>query len=154
GRAPAQANAGGAGFCSAFNQMTTKYPFAPNASIETSPAELAALLQPGSGSLWQFYDATLKPLLVQQGTTYVAAPNAPMKVNPDFLRFFNRVAALSNALYAPGSQGLAFTAHILPSKGIQSIAFQLDAQNLSGSDVSKQFIWSPSNSQRAELTAN
>ncbi len=154
GRAPAQANAGGAGFCSAFNQMTTKYPFAPNATVEASPAELAALLQPGSGSLWQFYDATLKPLVVQQGTAYVPAPNAPLKVDPNFLRFFNRVAALSNALYAPGSQGLAFTAHILPSKGIQSVAFQLDAQSLSGSDVSKQFAWSPSTSQRAELTAN
>ncbi|HZP03621.1 MAG TPA: ImcF-related family protein [Terracidiphilus sp.] len=154
GRAPAQANAGGAGFCSAFNQMTTKYPFAPNATTEASPTELATLLQPGSGSLWQFYDATLKPLLVQQGTTYVAAPNAPMKVTPDFLRFFNRVAALSNALYAPGTQGLAFTAHILPSKGIQSVSFQVDAQSVSGSDVSKQFAWSPSTAQRAELTAN
>jgi type VI secretion system protein ImpL len=154
GRGAAQANGGGASFCSAFNQMTTKYPFAPNATTEAGPAELAALLQPGSGSLWQFYDATVKPLVVQQGTNYVPAPNAPMKLNPDFLRFFNRAAALSNALYAPGSQGLAFTAHILPSKGIQSISFQLDAQNLSGSDVSKQFTWSPSTSQRAELTAN
>lgn len=154
GRAPAQANAGGAGFCSAFNQMTAKYPFAPNATTEASPAELTTLLQPGSGSLWQFYDATLKPLLVQQGTTYVAAPNAPMKVNPDFLRFFNRVAALSSALYAPGSQGLAFTAHILPSKGIQTVSFQVDSQSVSGSDVSKQFVWSPSTAQRAELTAS
>jgi type VI secretion system protein ImpL len=154
GRGSQQANAGGASFCSAFNQMITKYPFAPNATAEASPAELTALLQPGSGSLWQFYDATLKPLLVQQGTTYVAAPNAPTKVNPDFLRFFNRAAGLSNALYAPGSQGLPFTVHILPSKGIQSITFQVDAQNLSGSDVSKQFTWSPSTSQRAELTAN
>jgi type VI secretion system protein ImpL len=154
GRGAAQANGGGASFCSAFNQMTTKYPFAPNATTEAGPAELAALLQPGSGSLWQFYDATVKPLVVQQGTNYIPAPNAPMKLNPDFLRFFNRAAALSNALYAPGSQGLAFTAHILPSKGIQSISFQLDAQNLSGSDVSKQFTWSPSTSQRAELTAN
>ncbi|HEY1766933.1 MAG TPA: ImcF-related family protein [Terracidiphilus sp.] len=154
GRGAAQANGGGASFCSAFNQMTTKYPFAPNATVEAGSAELATLLQPGSGSLWQFYDATVKPLVIQQGTTYVPAPNAPMKLNPDFLRFFNRAAALSNALYAPGSQGLAFTAHILPSKGIQSISFQLDAQNLSGSDVSKQFFWSPASSQRAELTAN
>jgi type VI secretion system protein ImpL len=154
GRGPQQANGSGAGLCSAFNQMTNKYPFAPNATVEASPSDLATLLQPGSGSLWQFYDATLKPLVVQQGTTYVPAPNAPMKVSPDFLRFFNRAAAFSNALYAPGSQGLPFTVHILPSKGIQSITFQVDAQTLSGSDVSKQFTWAPATSQRAELTAN
>jgi type VI secretion system protein ImpL len=154
GRGAAQANGGGAGFCAAFNQMTSKFPFNPNATAEASASDLTTLLQPGSGALWQFYDASLKPLIVQQGTTYVAAPNAPVKVNPDFLKFFNRVAALSNALYAPGSQGMPFTVHIIRSAGIQSVSFQLDGQNLSGSDVSKQFTWSPATSQRAELTAN
>jgi type VI secretion system protein ImpL len=154
GRGAAVANGGGAGFCSAFNQMTGKFPFNPNATVEASASDLGTLLQPGSGSLWQFYDASLKQLIVQQGTTYVAAPNAPVKVNPDFLRFFNRVAALSNGLYAPGSQGLPFTVHIIHSNGIQSVSFQLDAQTLAGSDVSRQFAWSPSTSQHAELAAS
>ena len=154
GRGAAQANGGGAGFCSAFNQMTSKFPFNPNATVEANASDLTTLLQPGSGSLWQFYNSSLNKLIIQQGTTYVAAPDAPVKVNPDFLRFFNRVAALSNGLYGPGSQGLPFTVHIIHSNGIQSVSFQLDAQTLSGSDVSKQFAWSPATSQRAELTAN
>lgn len=154
GRGAAQANGGGAGFCSAFNQLISKYPFNPNATLEANPSDLTTLLQPGSGALWQFYDASLKQLIVQQGTTYIAAPNAPVKVSPDFLRFFNRVAQLSNGLYGPGSQGLPFTVHIIHSTGIQSVTFQVDAQSVSGSDVSKQFTWSPSTSHSAQLTAN
>ncbi|HTW60773.1 MAG TPA: ImcF-related family protein [Terracidiphilus sp.] len=154
GRGAAVINGGGAGFCSAFNQLTSKFPFNPNATLEANPSDLATLLQAGSGALWQFYDASLKQLIIQQGTTYVAAPNAPVKVSPDFLRFFNRVAQLSNGLYGPGSQGLPFTVHIIHSAGIQSVSFQVDMQNLSGSDVSRQFTWSPSTSHSAQLTAN
>jgi type VI protein secretion system component VasK len=40
------------------------------------------------------------------------------------------------------------------STGIQSVTFQMDAQNLTGTDVSKQFTWSPTTSQSAQLTAN
>lgn len=154
GRGPQQANAGGAGLCSAFAPVMSKFPFQPNAPVDATPAELAALLQPGSGALWQFYDATLKPVVLQQGTTYVVAPNAPMKVNPDFLRFFNRAAGLSALLYpsTPGA-GLSFTARILPSNGIQSVTLQLDADRLSGANVSRTFTWSPQTSQQAQLTA-
>ena len=78
-----------------------------------------------------------------------------MQVNPAFLQFFNRAAGLSTLLYpSGGSGGLAFSVHILPAKGIQSVTFQVDAQNLTGSDVTKQFTWSLANSQQAGLTAN
>lgn len=155
GRGPQQANAAGAGFCSAFAPLMTKYPFSPNATVDATPAELAGILQPGSGALWQFYDTTLKPLMLQQGSTFIAAPNSPMKLNPDFLRFFNRVAGLSALLYpsSPGAGGLNFTAHILPSRGIQAVTLQIDAQRASGSDISRQFSWSPQTSQQAQLTA-
>jgi type VI secretion system protein ImpL len=155
GRGPQQANAAGAGFCSAFSPLMTKYPFSPAATVDATPAELAGILQPGSGALWQFYDTTLKPLMIQQGTGFVAAPNTPMRLNPDFLRFFNRVAGLSALLYppAPGAGGLSFTAHILPSRGIQAVTLQIDAQRASGSDVSHAFTWSPQTSQQVQLTA-
>ena len=155
GRGPAQANAGGASFCSAFNGLMSKFPFAPNSTVEASPSEVAAILQPGTGSLWQLYDSTLKTVLLREGSQYVAAPNAPMKVNPDYVRFFNRAAALSSALYPPpGSPGLSFATKILPSKGIQSVTVGVDAQQLTGSNVSKQFTWSLATSQQSQLIAN
>ena len=76
-----------------------------------------------------------------------------MKVTPEFLSFFNRAAALSSALYAPGAAGLNFAVHILPSQGIRSVTFQLDAQQLSGSSGSHPFTWSPQTSHQAQLTA-
>jgi type VI protein secretion system component VasK len=76
-------------------------------------------------------------------------------VSGDFLRFINRAAALSAALYPPsGSAGLTFDVHILRSPGIQSVAFVLDSQRLAGSEVSKRFTWSLATAQQAQLTAS
>lgn len=155
GRGPEQANAAGAAFCSAFSPLVAKFPFSPNATMEASPSDVAAVLQPGSGSLWQLYDSTLKTLLVRQGSVWAPVPNAPMHVNPEFVRFFNRAAELSSALYpAAGSPGLNFTTQILPSKGIKSVTVAIDAQRLSGSDVSKQFTWSLATASQASLIAD
>ena len=146
----------GGGLCASLAPLMTKFPFSPNATAEASPAEVSAVFQPGTGALWQFYDASLKALLVQQGSTYAAALNAPIKVNPAFLAFFNRAANVSAVMYPAGatSPTLTFTAHILPSKGIDNITLAVDAQRLTGSDVSRQFTWSAATAQQAQLTAN
>jgi type VI protein secretion system component VasK len=148
-------NGAGQSFCSQYTPLMAKFPFSPNAVTEASPAEVGALLQPGTGALSQMMNGPLKPLVVQQGAIYMAAPGAPMKVNPDFLRFINHAATLSAALYPPsGSGGLNFNVHILRSPGIQSVAFVVDSQRLAGSDVTKQFTWSLGTAQQAQLVAN
>ncbi len=146
----------GGGLCASFSPLLAKFPFSPNSTVDATPAEVSAVFQPGSGALWQFYDASLKPLVVQQGSTYVPALNAPVKVNPAFLAFFNKAASVSALMYPAGatSPSLTFTAHILPSKGIDNITLAVDAQRLTGSDVSKQFTWSAQTAQQAQLTAN
>jgi type VI secretion system protein ImpL len=156
GQRPEQLNIAGRGFCSAFSSLTSKYPFSRNATIEATPAEVSTVLKPGSGTLWQFYDSTLKPYLTQQGDSWVAAPDAPVKVTPAFLQFFSRAAALSKALFPAGAAApsLSFNAHILRSKEIQSVTLAVDAQRLTGSDVSKDFTWTPDTAQSAELLAN
>lgn len=156
GRGPAQANAAGKAFCSAFSSVTAKFPFSPNATVEAGPAEVAALLQPGTGSLWQFYDASLKTFLAREGTVFAPIPNSPIHLNPAFTRFFNRAAALSAALYPSGaaSLGLTFTARILPAKEIQSVTFVVGPQRLQGTNVSKLFTWSAQTAQQAQLIAN
>lgn len=153
GAGAAQANGGGKSFCASYAQTMSKFPFTPGAPIDATPAEVAALLQPGTGALWQFYNANLKTLLVQQGPTYAAAPNAPMKVNAAFVHFFNQAAALSATLFPAGATtpSLTFTAHVLPSKGIQSATFVVDAQRLAGADSTKSFTWSGQSAQSAQL---
>ena len=153
---PAQANGGGKGFCSAYNALLAKAPFSLKATNQATPAELAALLQPGTGALWQFYNANLKTLLAQQGSEYVSVPNAPVQVNPAFLKFFNRMASLSQQMF-PGtatSPILSFVLRNLPSGGVQSSTLKIDAQSLSNTDTQKQFTWSGQTAQEASLTAN
>ena len=156
GQRPEQLNIAGRGFCTTFSSLTSKYPFSRNAATEATPAEVSAMLKPGSGTLWQFYDSALKPLLTQQGDRWVATPDAPVKPTAAFLAFFNRAATLSKALFPAGASmpSLTFNAHILPSKEIQSVTLAVDAQQLTGSDVSKDFTWSPGTAQTAGLVAN
>jgi type VI secretion system protein ImpL len=156
GAAPEQVNLAGRAFCASFAPMLSKFPFDRNASVEATPAEVTAALKPATGALWQFYEANLKSLVVQQGGHWAAAPTAALKPTAQFLQFFNRAAALSDALFANGAitPTLSLTAHLPPSPGIQSVTLELDAQRLSGSDVTKPFNWSAQNSQQAQLIAS
>jgi len=156
GLGPAQANAGGKSFCSAFNQTFSKFPFNPASSVQASPAEVATLLQPGTGSLWQFYNANLKTLLIPAGAEYVPAPNPPMQVTPAFTRFFNRAVLLSNAFFPAGatSPTLNFTLRDIPTKGIQGANLTIDGQQLNVSSASKQFTWNSQTAHQAQLNAS
>ncbi|AXC13360.1 IcmF-related protein [Acidisarcina polymorpha] len=156
GAAPEQINLAGRAFCGSFAPILSKFPFDRNSSIEASPAEVTSVLKPGTGLLWQFYDANLKSLLMQQGNQWVVSPNATVKPTPQFLQFFTRTAGLSNALFSNGASTptLSFTAHILQSPGIQSVTLVLDEQKLSGSDVSKEFNWTAQSSLQAQLIAS
>ena len=144
----------GGALCAAMAPVLAKFPFSPAAAVEASPSEISAVFQPGSGVLWQFFDKAVKPLVSPQGPPYSPAFGAPQKVNPAFLQFFNKAASISNALYPAGatSPTLTFTAHILHSQNLPSATLILDSQQLSGSDVSKQFTWSGQSSQ-AQLIA-
>jgi type VI secretion system protein ImpL len=140
--------------CPGLSQLLSKYPFSSNATMEASPAEVNAIFQPGSGLLWQMLTSDpVKSLVVQQGSTFIQAINAPQKLNPAFLPFVNKAVSISNLLYPAGatSPTLTVTAHIR-SQNVPSATLILDAQQLSGSDVSKQFTWSGQSSQ-AQLMA-
>ncbi len=156
GLGPAQANAGGKSFCSAFTAVFQKIPFNLKGTVQATPAEVSALLQPGTGALWQFYNANLKSLLVQQGAGYVTAPNPPMQVNPAFTRFFSRAAELSQEMFPPGATGpaLTFMLRNVPTTGIESTLLRVDSQTLSNTETQKQFNWSAQTASQAGLTAN
>ncbi|AEU37186.1 ImcF-related family protein [Granulicella mallensis] len=156
GLGPAEANAGSRSFCSVVNGLFSKFPFNPASSVQATPAEVTAVLQPNSGELWQFYNTNLKSLLVQQGTHYSEAPNPPIRVNPAFLRFFNRAADLSAAFFPAGATApsLTFTLHNLPSNGVQKATLKVDSQTLALKDPPKQFTWQAANAANASLTAN
>jgi type VI secretion system protein ImpL len=104
GTTPALLNARGQSFCSALGAMTAKFPFAPTAVEEASPAEVARLLAPGTGELWTFHGDRLAAFLVKEGGQWVARPAAGIALSPAFVTFFNQAARLSDALFVDGGQ--------------------------------------------------
>ena len=156
GIGPAGANAAGKSFCAAMNGVFAKVPFSPNSAVQATPAEVTALLQPGSGSLWVFYNGTLKPSLVQQGLQYAVVPNPPLHLTPEFVRFFNRIADVSSTFFPPGATGpmLTFVLHNPVTKGVQKAVFKVDGQTLSLGDAPKQFNWSAASAASAGFTVN
>ncbi len=103
GRLPTTAiNSRGAAFCGPFRQLTSKYPFSPNASAEAPYDEVAGLLQPGTGRLWAFYDEYLQGSLALQGSRYAPRVGASMPLTREFVDFFNQAAAISRALWPAG----------------------------------------------------
>ena len=81
-------------------RLIGKFPFNPESSQEASPQELGTFFDPNTGALSQFYNGSLKNLLLPSGSGYIANPQATQAVNPAFLSFFNRAMAIQKALYA------------------------------------------------------
>jgi type VI secretion system protein ImpL len=156
GIGPAAANAAGRIFCGTFDALVSKYPFAPNATVQASPTEVAAVFAPGTGALWQFYNVNLKTLVLQQGTQYLPAPGAPAVVTPAFLHFFTHAAAISTELFAQGGTvpNLSFTLHQVPTKGVQNATLSVDTQRITGLGATQPFIWNAQTAQQAQLSAS
>jgi type VI secretion system protein ImpL len=154
---PAELNGKGRGLCAAFRGLMGKYPFNPNASAQATVAEVNAVFRKPDGALWAFHAANLQKLLPQQGTQFVAAPAGGVNLNPAFVRFFNQAAALSNVLYAGGSQDprINYSLKPMPSEGIQNMGVQLDGQSLSyrgGDAPPKAFTWQGGGTHEARAT--
>ncbi|MCU0245364.1 MAG: hypothetical protein MUC42_02250, partial [Bryobacter sp.] len=112
-----------------------------------------------SGSLWLFYEQNLKQHLVRQGPQYVAAPNATIRITPQFLRFFNRAAAFSDALYhgQPQEPQLAYTLRALPAEGVQRLTLRLDGQELRSTGAGgaqERFNWPGARAREARLAGS
>ena len=101
GKGPA--NAAGSSFCSVAKPVLAKFPFNPSATSQASAADVATIFAPQTGALWKMYEGSLQSLLIKQGADYAQAPTSAVQISPAFVSFFNRAAAVSSALFRPGS---------------------------------------------------
>jgi type VI secretion system protein ImpL len=143
---PAELNGKGKGLCTQMRPLLSKYPFAPGATQQATLAEVNGILHRPDGALWAFYDANLQRLLPKQGSQYVPVSAGGITLNPGFVAFFNRWAALADLFYAGGSADPHFTYTLkpVPSEGIQGLTLHLDGQVLTtsgGAGAAKQFTW-------------
>jgi type VI secretion system protein ImpL len=135
-------NEAGKQFCSDFTQMTTKYPFNPNSSQDVGVDQLNEILAPKTGALWTFYDTKLSQLLTKQGSHYASVPGS-VHLSGAFVDFFNRAAALSEALYPSGatSPKFAYTLKVMPSN-LEGVVLKIGSETLAGTGQQKTFTWS------------
>ncbi len=146
-------NGAGAKVCTAVNAVLGKYPFSPGSTSQASLDEVNQVFAPDTGAIWSLYNASLKPYLVQSGSQWVPAPNAPLPVNPKFLQYFTRLAHVSSDLYPAGAKSPAFTfgLHFVPSKGIENATLVVDGQRIPTGGSSQQFNWNGASAHNASL---
>jgi type VI secretion system protein ImpL len=147
----------GAGLCAQLGPLESKFPFSPQATQEATPQDLATVFDPNTGALAQFYTSALKNLLLPQGTGYIANPAATQAVNPAFLTFFNRAAAVQRALYggAPGQLQFKYALRPHPTDSVSSVTMNIDGQALNyagGNSSFQQFTWPGITGQGVTLT--
>ncbi|MCL4796595.1 MAG: hypothetical protein KJZ84_18670 [Bryobacteraceae bacterium] len=158
--APQQVNAGAGQMCADFAQLMRKYPFDPKSQVDATISDVNAVLQPGSGSFWAFYESTLKQHLIRQGPRFVPNPSSQgLRITPQFLGFFNRAVAFSDALYGGGSQQeptFVYTLRTLPMDVIASLTLSIDGTVLKSTGkggAQASFTWPGKGQQTARLSA-
>ena len=125
-----EVNARGRAFCAAVRPMLAKFPFNPDATAEVGLGELTSALRPGTGSLWAFYNDVLQNALPKQGTQYVPAPGGNVRLSSGFVQLFNRLAALSDALFHDDvtEPRQRWTVQPRMVEGAQSVSVTIDGQ--------------------------
>jgi type VI secretion system protein ImpL len=133
------ANGSGKGFCTAFNDLTSKYPFNPN-SLQDLPVD--QLYSVFAGDAWKKFTDGIKPFVLRVGSGYAENPTAPVKPSVYFLRFLNHMQALSDLLYPAGSQPphFSYTLKALPSN-LEGVEVKIGDKKLAGEGAQETFVW-------------
>lgn len=93
-------NERGRALCSRVDQLTSRFPFNPDATADAAIADVKAILAPGAGELWVLQQERLAPYLEKQGNAWVAKTGGKVELSKSFVDFFNRAADVSAALFA------------------------------------------------------
>jgi type VI secretion system protein ImpL len=154
----AEINVRSRAFCAIARPLLAKFPFAPDATTQATLAEVAAVLKPGTGSLWRFYEDALAAALPKQGDQYVPAATGSVKLTPGFVTFMNRAAQFSSIMFKDDTPEphLSFTVQPMPSEAFSSVAISLDGElvrsSASGNVSSARVDW-PGAGHEAKLSA-
>jgi type VI secretion system protein ImpL len=139
-------NARGRDFCAPFRRLMEKFPFSPSATVAATVPEIAAIFQPGSGSLHQFYDRSLQRALVREGNTFVQRPDSPVRPSPEFVAFLGRAMEVSDAFYRESATTprMRFMLRPLITQNIEWVSVTIDGQTerfTSREPQARPFIW-------------
>jgi type VI secretion system protein ImpL len=151
-------NKSGKDFCRPLERMLTAAPFRAGTTAQASLADVTAQFQRGTGAIWSFYNEVLAKYLVQQGSRYAPRPGSDIPLSSNFVEFFNRAAAFSDALYPQNQPGprLAFTLKPLLSDLVTSVTIVIDGRTAvftRTSAAAQPFLWVGGEAREARMSA-
>lgn len=131
----AEINVRARSFCAAARPLLAKFPFNADATTQASLAEVTAVLRPGTGSLWKFYDEALAASLPKQGNQFVANPTGSVKLAPGFVTFLNRAATFADIMFKDDAQQphLSFTVSPVPGDPFSTVTISLNGETIRSS---------------------
>ena len=143
GRPIQDLNGTGQTLCAQFSQIAQRFPLNPKATQEISVDEFNRFFAPKVGTLWTTYDKSLSTYITKEGSQYKANSSPAVKINPAFLNFFNRMAAVTEAFYASGAPtpNFSYTLTEQPSNVPGQLILTIGGEALSQVGQSKKFTW-------------
>ena len=151
-------NERGKQLCKSMERILRKFPFDPDQG-DASVSDVNALLAPGTGALWKFYDGGLQPLLPLLNGTYVSRPTNGVTLSPQFVTFFRWMARASGALYMDKGQTPRMTLSIKAlatgdATGIVTLFHGDRTPRLVPGAEAQSVSWPPSGGSSARLTVS
>ena len=152
----AETNAHGRRFCGVWSPIAAKFPFSPSSGRDATIDELNAALKPGESALASLYNDALRDLVVPQGSGYAARVGASPHPTASFLRFFNRLNAVSGGFYRSDGSGPAFgfALRLEPTPALPEITASIDGQNHTftrSRPAQRTFQWEGARAQNAVI---
>jgi type VI protein secretion system component VasK len=139
-------------FCSGVAPVLRKFPFRADAGEDVTEAELIEHFAPRSGQLWQFHQQ-IETLVLKQGRRWMpGAGETGPRLTPQFLQQFNRMAAISEALFPgnAGRPGVRYRIRFDLPETVKSITGNIDGEPVVAG--AKQYSWpGPPESRGIEL---
>jgi type VI protein secretion system component VasK len=123
----------------ACNAALAGYPFAPGPDADMARA--AALLAPG-GQVARFFEAYLRPLMDVRESPWRWNPDARLSgFRPESAAFFERAAALGDALFPPGGVQLGFATIAQAFAQKEAPSVRLGGLAAPASDARTPLVW-------------
>jgi type VI secretion system protein ImpL len=153
---PAELNGKGKDLCAQMRPLLSKYPFSPNATPQSTVADIDAIFKPQGGLLWQFVDANLQKALTRQGSQFTPNSSGGITINPAFVGFLNRAAAFSDAAFQGGSPDPHFSYMVKPvlTSDLDTVHLVIDGQPAdfnAANSAARRYNW-PGSGQGVQLT--
>jgi type VI secretion system protein ImpL len=138
-------------FCQQFEPFRNYFPF--NSNGQDLPIErLNAVLAPNTGAL-SALTASLAQYVIKQGSHYVANNSGSIRIYPDFVRFFNYAAEMSNTLYAGNPTPRVAYSLKQVDTNMEQLAIKIGSQApLTGNGPPQSFVWTGASEDVAVTT--